>query len=93
MPLSRRHADRHVAEHAGERDQPEDRHDPAERAPDEDQQGEAADGVERHPLAREGEAEQDADDRHRHPERPSARHQPVQSAANTVYAATMNRPT
>ena len=71
MPLSGRHGDRHVAEDAGERDQPEDRQDPAERAPGEDQQGEAADGIERHPLAREGEAEQDADDGHRHPERPS----------------------
>ena len=71
LPLG--HAHGHVAEHAGQRDEPEDRDDPPEGAPDEDQQGDPADRVERDPLARQGEPEQRADERHPHPERrPSA---------------------
>ena len=65
-------------------DQPEDRQDPAERAPDEDQEHERADGVGRDPLRGEGEAEQDADDRHGDQNAARPLHQPVQSAANRV---------
>ena len=53
-------------------DEPEDGQDAAERAADEDQQQQRADGIGGDPLAREGQAEQDADDRHRHPERGAA---------------------
>ncbi len=67
LPLG--HAHRHVAQHAGQRDEPQDRDDPPERAAHEDEQGDPADRVERDPLAREREAEQRADERHPDPER------------------------
>ena len=66
------HAHRHVAQHAGQRDEREDRDDPPERAADEDQQRDPADGIEPDPFAREGQAKQPADERHRHPERRAA---------------------
>ena len=58
-----------VAEHPGHRDEAEDRHDPPEGAAHEEQERERADRVGGHPLGGEGETEQDADDRHRDPER------------------------
>ena len=63
------HADRHVAEDRRDPDQPEDRQDATERAPDQDQQEQGPDRIGGDPFAREGEAQQDADDRHRDPER------------------------
>ena len=67
------HRDRHVAEDSRQRDERQDREDPPEGAAGQDQEGEGADGVERHPLACEGQPEQPADERHRDPERrPSA---------------------
>ena len=68
----RRHADRHVAEHARDADQAEDRQDTPERAADQDQQQQRTDRVGGDPLAGEGEPEQHAHDRHRQPERRSA---------------------
>ena len=58
-----------VAEDAGEGDEAEDRHDPAERTAHEQQQHQRADRIGRHPLRREREAEQHTDHRHRQPER------------------------
>ncbi len=67
-----RHADGHVAEDPGQPDQSEDGQHPAERAADKDEQQQGADGVGGDPLAREGETEQDPDDRHGDPERAAA---------------------
>ena len=66
------HAHRHVPEHAGQGDQPEDRDDPSERTAHEDEQRHATDRIERDPLARESEAQQRPDERHRDPERAAA---------------------
>ena len=68
----RRQADRHVAEDAGDPDEPDDGQDATERAADQDQQQERADGVGGDPFGREGQSEQDADEWHRHPERGAA---------------------
>jgi hypothetical protein len=54
----RRHADRHVAEHARDADQAEDREDPPERAADEDQQQQRTDRVRGDPFAGKSESEQ-----------------------------------
>ena len=61
-------ADRHIAQDAGDTDEADDRQDPSECAADKDQQDERPDGIDRHPLAGQGEAQQHADDRHRQPE-------------------------
>ena len=66
------HADRDVAEHGGDGDEPADREHAAERASNEDQQDQRADRVGRHPFRGQGEAQQQADDRHGEPERPAA---------------------
>ena len=65
----RRHADRHVAEDAGDADQPEDRQHAPERAAHQDEQQQRPDRVGGDPFAGQGEAEQHADHRHRQPER------------------------
>ena len=64
--------DGEVAEHGRDADQAQDREDAAERAADEDQQDQGPDGVGRDPLRGEREPQQDADDRHRQPERGAA---------------------
>ena len=56
---------------AGQRDEPEDRQQPAQRAPDEDQQPDPADRVERDPLRGERQPQAHADERHHDPERAS----------------------
>ena len=68
--------------------------DPAEGAAHEQEQGQRADGIGRDPLRGQRQAEQDADGRHRQPGRGQRDdHQPVQTAAKSAYAATMNSPT
>ena len=67
------HGDREVAQDGRDPDHPQDRHDPTERTPDEDQQDERPDGVGRHPLRGEAQAQQEPDHGHRQPERPATR--------------------